>query len=76
MAGASGSGGGSHSSGSLDPLASPRLDRIDSRVLLAVARRVLFSYLEEEGGIDDPIGVVLNANQRQARVRFPRNQPP
>ena len=38
-------------------------------MLLAAARRVLFAYLEE-GGIDDPIGVVLNANQRQGRVVF------
>lgn len=29
----------------------------------------MFAYLEE-GGIDDPIGVVLTANQRQGRVVF------
>ena len=38
-------------------------------MLLAAARRVLFAYLEE-GGYDDPIGVVLNADQRQGRVVF------
>jgi hypothetical protein len=69
IAGASGSGGGGRTTAGRDPLASLRLDRIDSRVLLAAARRVLFAYLEE-GGIDDPIGVVLNANQRQGRVVF------
>ena len=57
-------------SASRDPLASLRLDRIDSRMLLAAARRVLFAYLEQSSSIDDPIGVVLNANQRQGRVVF------
>lgn len=69
IAGASGAGNGGRPSNGRDPLASLRLDRVDSRVLLAAARRVLFSYLEEGGG-DDPIGVVLQINQGQGRVVF------
>lgn len=70
IAGASGSASGGRSAGGRDPLASLRLDRIDSRVLLAAARRVLFAYLEEGSSSDDPIGVVLSADQRQGRVVF------
>jgi len=58
------------SAGVRDPLASLRLDRIDSRVLLTAARRVLFAYLGDGGGADDPVGVVLTADQRQGRVVF------
>ncbi len=70
ISGTSGSGAGARGPTNRDPLSSLRLDRIDSRVLLAAARRVLFGYLEQGSYGDDPIGVVLTADQRQGRVVF------
>jgi len=48
-----------------------RLDRIDSRQLLAAARRILFAYLEQGTYTEeDPLGLVLSADLRQGRVVF------
>ncbi len=64
--GASGSGSPARSSAP-----SLRLDRIDSRLLLASARRILFAYLEQGTYTEEePLGIVLSADLRQGRVVF------
>ena len=48
----------------------PRWDRVDSRRLIAVARRVYFRHLTTHGSSQDPLGVVVNAQHDDGRVVF------
>ena len=49
---------------------SPRWDRVDSRALIALARRIYFSYLSDTPGGHEPIGVVVVPDQPEGRVVF------
>jgi hypothetical protein len=50
-----------------------RLDRINSRDLLAAARRIYFEFLAAAASGDDPLGVVLSGVAAgQGRVVFSR----
>jgi hypothetical protein len=50
-----------------------RLDRINSRELLAAARRIYFDFLAAAVNSDDPLGVVINGMAAgQGRVVFSR----
>ncbi len=50
-----------------------RLDRINSRELLATARRIYFDFLAAAATSDDPLGVVINGMAAgQGRVVFSR----
>ena len=51
------------------PLA-PRWDRIDSRSLIAQARRVYFAYLSSIPTVHDPLGVVVDSQEPAGRVVF------
>jgi hypothetical protein len=60
------------SSASADP-PTLRLDRINSRDLLAAARRIYFEFLAAAASGDDPLGVVLSGiDAGQGRVVFSR----
>ena len=48
----------------------PRWDRIDSRSLIAQARRVYFSYLSSSPAGQDPLGVVVDTQDPDGRVVF------
>ena len=48
----------------------PRWDRVDSRRLIAVARRVYFKHLTTNGYQLDPCGVVINGEHDDGRVVF------
>ena len=49
----------------------PRWDRVDSRSLIAQARRVYFAYLSSSpAGLLEPIGVVVNTQDPDGRVVF------
>ena len=48
----------------------PRWDRIDSRSLIAKARRVYFSYLSSTPTGQDPLGVVVDPQEPVGRVVF------
>ena len=49
----------------------PRWDRIDSRSLIAQARRVYFAYLSSSpAGLLEPIGVVVDTQDPDGRVVF------
>lgn len=49
---------------------SPRWDRVDSRSLIALARRIYFAYLSDTPGGQEPIGVVALPDQCEGRVVF------
>ena len=49
---------------------SPRWDRVDSRSLIALARRVYFAYLSDTPGGQEPIGVVALPDLCEGRVVF------
>jgi hypothetical protein len=52
-------------------LAGPRWDRINSAVVIAVARSVYYAYLQDSGGGPDPSGIVLSGPAAdQGRVVF------
>ena len=46
----------------------PRWDRVDSRRLIALARRIYFQYLSESTHALEPYGVVLNIDLTEGRV--------
>ena len=48
----------------------PRWDRVDSRRLIAVARKVYFNHLTTNGYTLDPCGVVVNGQHDDGRVVF------
>jgi len=48
----------------------PRWDQVDSRRLIAVARRVYFKHLTTNGYHLDPFGVVVNSENDDGRVVF------
>ncbi len=48
----------------------PRWDRIDSRSLIAQARRVYFAYLSNTPAGHEPLGVVVDSQQPDGRVVF------
>ena len=48
----------------------PRWDRVDSRELIGLARRIYFSYLSDTPTAPDPIGVVVNLADQDGRVVF------
>ena len=48
----------------------PRWDRVDSRELIGLARRVYFSYLSDTLSAPEPFGVVVNLIQDDGRVVF------
>ena len=47
-----------------------RLDRVNSRQLLACARHIYFSYLSSCGVACEPVGVVMVGESIQGRVVF------
>ena len=49
---------------------SPRWDRIDSRSLIAQARRVYFAYLSSSPAGQEPVGVVVATQDPDGRVVF------
>lgn len=51
------------------PLA-PRWDRIDSRSLIAHARRIYFAYLSSTPAGQEPLGVVVDPQKPDGRVVF------
>jgi len=55
-------------SGSTTP--PPRWDRVDSRRVIAAARRVYFRFLSDGGQQQEPMGVVVNARLNEGRVVF------
>ena len=46
----------------------PRWDRVDSRRLIALARKIYFQHLSESGHSLEPCGVVVNINHSEGRV--------
>ncbi len=48
----------------------PRWDRIDSRLLIAQARQVYFSYLSSTPAGQEPLGVVVDPQVTDGRVVF------
>ena len=48
----------------------PRWDRIDSRSLIAQARRVYFAYLSSTPGGQEPLGVVVDPQETDGRGGF------
>jgi len=48
----------------------PRWDRIDSRLLIAQARQVYFSYLSSTPAGHEPLGVVVDPQETDGRVVF------
>lgn len=46
----------------------PRWDRVDSRRLIALARRIYFQHLSESTHSPDPCGVVVNIDLNEGRV--------
>jgi hypothetical protein len=55
-------------SGSTTP--APRWDRVDSRRLIALARRIYFRFLSDSGQQLEPMGVVVNERLDEGRVVF------
>ena len=52
-------------------LSAPRWDRINSAALIAVARRIYFTYLQASGGAMEPCGIVIgSASGDPGRVVF------
>ena len=49
---------------------SPRWDRIDSRSLIAQARRIYFAYLSSTPAGQEPLGVVVDPREPDGRVVF------
>ncbi|CAK23576.1 Conserved hypothetical protein [Synechococcus sp. WH 7803] len=56
--------------GGSNPALTPRWDRVDSRRLIAVARKVYFKHLTTNGYSLDPLGVVVNGQHDDGRVVF------
>tara|TARA_B100001939_G_scaffold329832_1_gene326414 strand:+ start:190 stop:471 length:282 start_codon:yes stop_codon:yes gene_type:complete len=48
----------------------PRWDRVNSRALIDLARRVYFSYLSNNPSAPDPLGVVVDQARGDGRVVF------
>ena len=48
----------------------PRWDRVDSRKLIALARKIYFQHLSESGQSLEPCGVVVNSDHSDGRVVF------
>ena len=48
----------------------PRWDRVDSRKLIALARKIYFQHLSESGQSLEPCGVVVNIHLNDGRVVF------
>ena len=48
----------------------PRWDRVDSRSLIAQARRVYFAYLSTTPAGQEPLGVVVDPQEPDGRVVF------
>ena len=48
----------------------PRWDRIDSRSLIAQARRIYFAYLSSTPAGQEPFGVVVDPREPDGRVVF------
>ena len=48
----------------------PRWDRINSRSLIAQARRVYFAYLSSTSAGQEPLGVVVDPQEPDGRVVF------
>jgi len=46
----------------------PRWDRVDSRRLIALARRIYFKHLSESAHWREPCGVVVNIDLSEGRV--------
>ncbi len=46
----------------------PRWDRVDSRRLIALARKIYFQHLSESTHSIEPCGVVVNINLNEGRV--------
>ena len=57
-------------SGAAGSPTTPRWDRLDSRELIGLGRRVYFSYLSDTLSAPDPIGVVVDLVQQDGRVVF------
>ena len=56
--------------GASGALSAPRWDRIDSRSLIAQARRICFAYLSSTPTGQDPRGVVVDPQEPDGRVVF------
>ena len=56
--------------GASGALSSPRWDRIDSRSLIAQARRSYFAYLSSTPAGQEPLGVVVDPQEPDGRVVF------
>ena len=48
------------------------LDRINSALLIRIARRIYYRFLESSPGAADPVGVVLSGDRGLGRVVFER----
>ena len=48
----------------------PRWDRVDSRKLIRLARRVYFAYLSDTPTGPEPMGVVVDLDHADGRVVF------
>ena len=48
----------------------PRWDRVDSRRLIATARRIYFQHLSDSGVSLEPLGVVVNIHSGDGHVVF------
>ena len=57
-------------SGAAGSPTTPRWDRVDSRELIRLARRVYFNYLSDTLSSPDPIGVVVDLDHQEGRVVF------
>ena len=57
-------------SGAAGSPTTPRWDRVDSRELIRLARRVYFHYLSDTLSSPDPIGVVVDLDHQEGRVVF------
>ena len=57
-------------SGASGAPSAPRWDRIDSRSLIAQARRIYFSYLSITPTGKEPFGVVVDPHELDGRVVF------
>ena len=59
-------------SGTTGSPGSPRWDRLDSRVLIRLARSIYFSFLSDAPGNLEPCGVVVDPSCEIGRVVFER----
>ena len=58
--------------GASGALSAPRWDRVDSRSLIAQARRIYFAYLSSTPAGQEPLGVVVDPQEPDGRVVLDR----